>query len=43
MRDQQVSCLPVIEDGKLVGMVTERDLIIVSSRLLEDFLKEDES
>ncbi len=42
MREKQVSCLPVVEDGKLLGMVTERDLIIVSSRLLEDFLKEDQ-
>ena len=41
MREQQVSCLPVVESGKLVGMVTERDLIVVSSRLLEDFLRED--
>jgi len=39
MRDRQVACLPVVEDGKLVGMITERDLIIVSSRLLEDFLQ----
>ena len=40
MRERQVACLPVVEDGKLVGMVTERDLIVVSSRLLEDFLKQ---
>jgi CBS domain-containing protein len=39
MRDRQVACLPVVEGGKLVGMITERDLIIVSSRLLEDFLQ----
>jgi CBS domain-containing protein/gamma-glutamyl:cysteine ligase YbdK (ATP-grasp superfamily) len=42
MRDRQVACLPVVEGGKLVGMVTERDLIIVSSRLLEDFLQKAE-
>jgi CBS domain-containing protein len=40
MRDQQVACLPVIEDDKLIGMITERDLIVVSARLLEDFLNE---
>jgi CBS domain-containing protein/gamma-glutamyl:cysteine ligase YbdK (ATP-grasp superfamily) len=39
MRDRQVACLPVVESGKLVGMISERDLIIVSSRLLEDFLQ----
>ena len=38
MREEQVACLPVVENGKLVGMVTERDLIVVSSRLLQDFL-----
>ncbi|MEE2787364.1 MAG: CBS domain-containing protein [Myxococcota bacterium] len=41
MREEQVSCLPVVdESGKLIGMVTERDLIVVSSRLLQDFLTE---
>ena len=41
MREEQVACLPVVdENDKLVGMVTERDLIVVSSRLLQDFLTE---
>ncbi len=40
MREKQVSCLPVVEGGRLVGLITERDLIEVSARLLEDFLRE---
>ncbi|MEE2756682.1 MAG: CBS domain-containing protein [Myxococcota bacterium] len=43
MRSRQVACLPVVQDGKLVGMITERDLIIVSSKLLEDFLQKTDS
>jgi CBS domain-containing protein len=40
MRDQQLACLPVTRDGKLVGLVTEHDLIVVSSHLLEANLDE---
>ncbi|MCA9538433.1 MAG: CBS domain-containing protein, partial [Myxococcales bacterium] len=40
MREKQVSCLPVVEERRLVGIITERDLINVSARLLEDFLRE---
>ena len=39
MRDQRFGCLPVVDDGKLVGIITQSDLIRVSSRLLEKFLK----
>jgi CBS domain-containing protein len=35
MRDHQLACLPVTRDNRLVGIVTEHDLIIVASRLLE--------
>jgi len=42
MREMQVACLPVIEDGKLMGLVTEHDLLVVSSHLLESYLAEDE-
>jgi len=38
MRDKQLACLPVLSEGKLVGMVTEHDLVVVSSHLLEDYL-----
>jgi CBS domain-containing protein len=41
MREAQVACLPVVDDGKLVGLVTEHDLIVVASRLLERYLEED--
>lgn len=41
MRENRLSCLPVVENGKLVGLVTEHDLIIVASRLLEAVLEND--
>ncbi|MCB9597369.1 MAG: CBS domain-containing protein [Sandaracinaceae bacterium] len=39
MRENGYGCLPVVEAGKLVGVITQSDLIRVSSRLLEKFLK----
>jgi CBS domain-containing protein len=42
MRESQLACLPVVENGKLVGLVTEHDLIVVSSHLLERYLANDE-
>jgi CBS domain-containing protein len=42
MRKARVACLPVVDDGKLHGLVTEHDLIVVSSHLLERYLTEDE-
>jgi len=39
MRDHKVGALPVVDEGKLVGIVTEHDLISVSSRLLENYLR----
>ena len=42
MRESQLACLPVVDDGKLVGLVTEHDLIVVSSYLLERYLGGDE-
>jgi CBS domain-containing protein len=35
MRRERVDCLPVVNKGRLVGIVTERDFINVASRLLE--------
>lgn len=38
MRENRLSCLPVVENDRLVGLVTEYDLIVVASRLLESVL-----
>mgnify|MGYP001554404111 FL=1 len=40
MREAQVACLPVVDNGKLLGLITEHDLIVVSSHLLERYLVE---
>jgi CBS domain-containing protein/gamma-glutamyl:cysteine ligase YbdK (ATP-grasp superfamily) len=40
MRERGVSCIPVVEGDKLVGVITERDLIDVSRKLLESYLSE---
>lgn len=41
MREQKVSCLPVVDGKRLLGMIAERDLIVVSAKLLETFLEQD--
>jgi CBS domain-containing protein len=38
MREKKLSCLPVTRDNKLVGIITEHDLIVVASHLMEDYL-----
>ena len=43
MRENRLSCLPVVENGKLVGLVTEYDLIVVAGRLLENYLGDENS
>jgi CBS domain-containing protein len=41
MRDHNIGALPVVDEaGKLVGIVTERDFIEISRRLLEATLRE---
>jgi len=35
MRERGVACLPVVQDGHLVGLVTERDFMGVAAQLLE--------
>ncbi len=40
MRRHKVSCLPVVNGGKLVGIVTERDFMPIAYELLEDRLRE---
>lgn len=38
MRKNKLGCLPVVDKGKLVGIVTDHDLINVAGKLLEDYL-----
>lgn len=40
MRGRRLSCLPVVNRGKLVGIVTESDFMPVAYQLLSDSLKE---
>ncbi len=42
MREKKLACLPVTRDDKLVGIVTEHDLIIVASYVLEAQLADKE-
>ncbi|MDH3592137.1 MAG: CBS domain-containing protein, partial [Planctomycetota bacterium] len=39
MRQNKVGCLPVVSHGKLVGIITESDLVNVAARLFEEQLK----
>lgn len=41
MRSHRVGCLPIVQDGRLVGVVTERDFIEIAARLLEDHLRDE--
>ena len=40
MRRHGIGCLPVVQDDRLVGIVTESDFLGVSRSLLEQQLKE---
>jgi len=39
MREERLSSLPVVQNGKLVGIVTERDILPIAYGLLEDRLQ----
>ena len=39
MKEHKVGCLPVLKEGKLVGLVTEHDFIEVAAMLLESQLR----
>ena len=39
MKEHRVGCLPVVDKERLVGIVTERDLIDVAAGLLEKYLQ----
>ncbi|MEZ4460257.1 MAG: glutamate-cysteine ligase family protein [bacterium] len=38
MRERKISCLPVVRDGKLVGLITERDFLKICEELMEEKL-----
>ena len=38
MRKKRIGCLPVVQDGKLVGILTEEDFLTIASKLLEERL-----
>jgi CBS domain-containing protein/gamma-glutamylcysteine synthetase len=40
MRKHRVSCLPVVKDERLIGIVTERDFMRIAGTLLEEMLRE---
>jgi CBS domain-containing protein len=40
MREHGVGCLPVVVGDRLVGIVTERDLLFVAAKLLEGCLRD---
>jgi CBS domain-containing protein len=40
MREHKISCLPVVENTRLVGIITEHDLMRIAAPLLERFLRE---
>ncbi len=39
MRQHRVSCLPVVRDGRLMGIITERDFMNMAAELLEENLR----
>jgi CBS domain-containing protein len=40
MKEHRVGCLPIVENDRLVGIITERDLVDVAARLLEESLRD---
>jgi CBS domain-containing protein len=42
MHDRKLSCLPVVHDGRLVGIVSERDFLQVALELFDGMLAQDE-
>lgn len=40
MRKHRVGCLPVVQDGKLVGVLTEEEFLRIAGDLLEEQLRE---
>lgn len=40
MRGQKIGCLPVVKDGRLIGIVTERDFLDVAAKLIDEHFEE---
>lgn len=40
MREHNIGCLPIVKDGKLMGIITAYDFLAVSEKLFRDKLKE---
>ncbi len=40
MRRHRVSCLPVVQDERLIGIITEHDFMRIAGQLLEEMLRE---
>ncbi len=40
MREHRISCLPVVQDERLIGIVTEHDFMRIAGQLLEEMLRE---
>jgi CBS domain-containing protein len=40
MKQHNVGCLPVVKDGRLVGIITERDFMTIARELMEQQLRE---
>ena len=36
LADEKIGCLPVVKDGKLVGIVTEQDFVTLAAKLLAE-------
>ncbi|MFU8803263.1 MAG: CBS domain-containing protein [Bradymonadaceae bacterium] len=42
MREKKISCLPIVKDQQLVGIITERDFMDIARDLLEEKLRGDD-
>jgi len=40
MRERRISCLPIVKDGRLIGIITERDFMRIAGTLLEEMLRD---
>jgi len=39
MREKRIGCLPVVQNGELIGIITEMDFLRISTRLIEQLEK----